>query len=92
MRKITTVSTSLFSVCAFVIQIRLLYGYGNGNEYRSFFHYGNKKVPPLVSSINPFALTPEAYICFSTAIQGFSLESTNGGKCTVSAIVDYYCR
>ena len=43
----TTVSTSLFSVSASVIQVRLLYGYGNGNK--SFFHYGNKQVPSLVA-------------------------------------------
>ena len=43
MRKMMTVSTSLSSIPASVIQIRLLYGYGNANENRSFFHYGNKK-------------------------------------------------
>ena len=48
MRKMTTVSTSLFPVSASGIQIRLLYGYGNANENRSFFHYGNKQIPSLV--------------------------------------------
>ena len=51
MRKMTTVSTSLFFVSASVIQIRLLYGYGNANENRSFFHYGNKKVSSLVVNV-----------------------------------------
>ena len=53
MRKMTTVSTSLFPVSASGIQIRLLYGYGNGNENRSFLHYGNKKVPSLVLCVAP---------------------------------------
>ena len=50
-REMTTVSTSFFSVSAPVIQIRLLYGYGNANENRSFFHYGNKLVPSLLGTL-----------------------------------------
>ena len=46
----TTVSTSLLPVSASAIQIRLLYGYGSGNENRSFFHYGNKKMPSLTQT------------------------------------------
>ncbi len=46
----TTVSTSLFFVSASVIQIRLLYAYGNANENWSFFHYANQLLPSLVES------------------------------------------
>ena len=48
MRKMTIVSTSLFSLSASVIQVRLLYGYGNANENMSFFHYANQLVPSLM--------------------------------------------
>ena len=48
MGEMTTLSTSLSSIPAFVIQIRLLYAYGNANEHWSFFHYANQLLPSLV--------------------------------------------
>ncbi len=44
----TIVPTSLSSIPASVMQIRLLYAYGNANENRSFLHCGNELVPSLL--------------------------------------------
>ena len=61
MRKMTTVSTSLFFVSASVIQVRLLYAYGNANENRSFFHYANQLVPSLIETDESYNLV---VLCF----------------------------
>ena len=45
-QQIPTLPTVLLSVSVFAINIQLLYGYGNQN--RSFYGYGNEKVPSLL--------------------------------------------
>ena len=47
----TTLSTSLSSMLACVIQIRLLYAYGNANENRPFFHCADQLLPSLVNIV-----------------------------------------
>ena len=66
MGEMTTLSTSLSSMPACVIQIRLLYAYGNANEHWSFFHYANQLLPSLVT-INAIA----------SAVHGGAKSSTN---------------
>ena len=70
----TTVSTSLSSIPASVIQIRLLYGYGNANENRSLFHYANKQVPSLEVTFSAIEINPNSgFIDAAIALGGARL-------------------